>query len=317
MIGHVEVTRADLERGLAALAGQVGDPRGGIHGPATAAWRLGGEGVNFLGAGRAVLLQLAHPPVAYAIAQHSSTRHDARARFRRTFDNVFSMVFGDLDSALRAARVVHAVHSRIRGTIDEDAGRYRRGARYAANESASLLWVHATLIDTIFAVRTQVGLPLPPPTREAYYQDSKRFALLFGIPEGEVPADTAAFAAYMERTVGSDFLAVTEPAREMARFVLAPPTAALAPVFAWYRVVTAGLLPARLRRAYGFRWTAADRALFASTTRAIGGGARLLPASLRLLPEYLAALRRLELAGDSRTSRAVARLVDTGLRLWS
>ena len=91
------VTRADLEASLAELARGVQDPHAGILGPRSIAWQVGGDLGVFLGGGRAALLQLAHPFVAYAVEQHSKTRADVVGRFQRTFRNVFAMVFGELD----------------------------------------------------------------------------------------------------------------------------------------------------------------------------------------------------------------------------
>lgn len=307
----------DLRASLAELAGEVAVPAHGIHGPGSISWRVGGEGLVFLGAARAALLQLAHPAVAYAIEQHSITRRDARARFRRTFDNIFAMVFGDLDAAVRAARRVHAVHTRIRGELGEDAGRHRRGDRYQANESSALLWVHATLIDTVYAVRELVGWPLSADEREGYYRESRRFAKLFGIPAGELPADAAALAAYLERAVAEGEVAVTAPARQMARFLLAPPHPALAPVFGWYRAVTAALLPEPLGRDFGLRCTPAQAAAVTASCRSLGAVWRTLPPGLRRIPEYQAALERLGLARETTASRAVAYAVDRGLALWA
>ena len=76
----------------------------GVFGPASMTWRIDREAVIFLGAGRALLLQLAHPWVAAAIAEHSRTFADPIGRFHRTFEVVFTMVFGSLDQALAAAQ---------------------------------------------------------------------------------------------------------------------------------------------------------------------------------------------------------------------
>src|SRR5438309_8583048 len=65
------VTRDEHESALTALARDVADPREGILGPRSVAWQLGGDLAIFLGGGRAALLQLAHPMVAYAVDQHS------------------------------------------------------------------------------------------------------------------------------------------------------------------------------------------------------------------------------------------------------
>ena len=95
------VTRDQLEAHLADLRAQVGDPHAGVFGPGSAAWTIASDVGLFVGSGRAALLQLAHPMVAYAIDQHSHTRADVLGRFQRTFDNVFAMVFGDSRCGVR------------------------------------------------------------------------------------------------------------------------------------------------------------------------------------------------------------------------
>src|SRR3954451_2829453 len=89
------VTTEDLEREL-DLGRCIGtNSRDGIFGPRSAIWRVDREAATFLGAGRALLLQLAHPWIAAAIAQHSRTLSDPIGRFHRTFGTVFNLVFGD------------------------------------------------------------------------------------------------------------------------------------------------------------------------------------------------------------------------------
>jgi uncharacterized protein (DUF2236 family) len=70
-----------LDRVRDVAAGQVE----GIFGPASLTWRVDREAAIFLGAGRALLLQLAHPWVAAAITEHSRTLADPIGRFHRTF----------------------------------------------------------------------------------------------------------------------------------------------------------------------------------------------------------------------------------------
>ena len=107
VISHLMiVTRRRTSRDRStSLVRDVRDPRAGILGPDSIAWRVGGDLAVFLGGGRAALLQLAHPMVAYAIDHHSKTRADVLGRFQRTFRNVFAMVFGELDDALTSLRV--------------------------------------------------------------------------------------------------------------------------------------------------------------------------------------------------------------------
>lgn len=314
------VSRDQLEAGLArARVLAPADPRAGIHGPDSLAWEWGREAVNFLGAGRAALMQLAHPPVAHAIDQHSQTKADARGRFERTFQSVFAMAFGDLDHAFRAARRVFAVHGRVKGVIGEDSGpRWRAGVPYAAADPASLLWVHATLVDSVMAVRQEVFGDVDAYRAEQYVRETRRFAFLFGIPSEMVPDSLPSFRAYMDRMVRSDELAVGRPAREIGRFLLAAPTPAARPLMEWYRVMTAGLLPPRLRGDFGFRFGALDRALYRSSLRGLRSSTRALPRQLRFLPGYLEAETRMGIGSRRQlASRVAQRLAATGIGLWS
>ena len=61
------IDRGTLESRLAALQGVATDPVLGLFGPASMTWQVSRESLCFLGAGRALLLQLAHPWVAQAI----------------------------------------------------------------------------------------------------------------------------------------------------------------------------------------------------------------------------------------------------------
>ena len=112
-----------MERGY--FGGFLFSSLAGIFGPRSMTWRVDREAAIFLGAGRALLLQLAHPWVAAAIEQHSDTFADPISRFHRTFSVVFTMVFGRLEQSLHAARRLHRRHSAISGTMQLAAGPFR------------------------------------------------------------------------------------------------------------------------------------------------------------------------------------------------
>jgi len=109
----------------------------------------------FLGAGRALLMQLAHPWVATAIADHSSALSDRIGRFHRTFEVVFTVVFGSLDQALATSRQLHQRHASIQGVVSEAIGSHPAGSGYFANEVSALTWVHATLVDSALGGRVR------------------------------------------------------------------------------------------------------------------------------------------------------------------
>ena len=91
-MGQHLVSRAELESLLASVTTQSTDPCSGLFGPASMSWKINREAALFLGAGRAALLQLAHPWVATALEQHSSLLGDPIARFHNRFPIVFTMV---------------------------------------------------------------------------------------------------------------------------------------------------------------------------------------------------------------------------------
>ncbi|MBA3542298.1 MAG: DUF2236 domain-containing protein [Deltaproteobacteria bacterium] len=291
------ISRDEHESSLAELSGSIGDPRGGILGPTSIAWRIGGDLAVFLGGGRAALLQLAHPMVAYAIEQHSRTRRDVVGRFQGTFRHVFAMVFGELDAAFAAARRVHAIHTRIHGVIPEAIGGWPAGTPYHANDADALRWVHATLVDSVLVVRELLGDPLSPAIKDSYIRDMNRFAALFGIPRTLLPADHAAHVSYMERELASDRLAVAPCARAMAAFLIGRGDAGQPKLGRVTEAVTAAMLPPRLVREFGLR---ASPRLVRAGLAAIAPPLRYLPRSLVAIPAHADASRRLEGRGPSR-----------------
>jgi uncharacterized protein (DUF2236 family) len=289
------VTRAELEALIAELRASVSEPRAGIFGPGSMSWTINRESILFLGAGRAALLQLAHPWVAHGVDQHSATRVDPAGRFRRTFENVFGMLFGDLERACGVARRVHTIHERVTGRITEDVTAHHAGERYLANDEAALLWVHATLLETAVKIYELVVRPLTALELEQYYEESKRFARLFGISDRVLPPDWRCFARYCDDMLASDVLGVGAPARDMAHFLFRAPHPIQRPVFEWFRIMTAALLPERLRREFGLGYGSVDRAIFRGSLRTLVAVYPRLPARARFVPAYAAALRRLGL----------------------
>ncbi len=302
------VTRHDLDGMLDRLRRDTVDPRAGVFGPSSMLWRINRESIAFLGGGRAALLQLAHPFVAHAVDQHSHTKTDLLGRFVRTFDNVFAMVFGDLDTALSSSKRVHMYHNTITGTIEEDVGPFAKGSPYQANLVPGLFWVSATLLETSVKLYELVFRPLSLWEKDAYYEESKKFNALFGIPESETPSDWSAFERYFADMLapGSD-IAVGGPAREMSRYLLAPPAPGLGPVSKWYETMTAVLLPERVREEFGFEVGRKERALFRASILALKGSYPLLPAAVRFLPAYNEARVRLGATHGRGLERLVSR----------
>lgn len=226
------------------------------------------ENVLFLGGGRALLMQLAHPSVAQGVADHSDFAEDPFSRLRRTIQVTDRIVFGDDDEADQAAAALRAVHTRVRG---DD---------YEANDPSLLFWVHASLIDTSLRIYNGFVRPLSTDEQERAYGDAVVLAEVFGTPRDEQPPTYDAFRDYMRAMVGS--LVVSDTAREVADGVLHPKVPfVVGPAFGLVRQVTVGLLPLPLRRQYGFTWDARRKAALHAAALASRTVHPVLPRSLR------------------------------------
>jgi uncharacterized protein (DUF2236 family) len=286
------VSTERLERELTAVRSAAVDPLSGVFGPRSITWQVDREAAIFLGAGRALLLQLAHPWVAAAIEQHSDTFANPIGRFHRTFSTVFTMVFGSLDQSLDAARRLHRRHAEICGTLPSPMGPFPAGSTYCANEVSALRWVHATLWDTALMTYALVLGALARDQQERYYAESRRFAALLGIPGQRLPPDWTAFSAYIAAIIESGTLTVTEAARAMAHRLLAGADTWL-PVPSGYKALTAALLPPRIRDAFALPYGQAEQNAaqqFVARTRRIYP---FLPSRLRYVGPYQEAQQRL------------------------
>ncbi len=269
------------------------DPVAGIYGPDSLMWKLNRESIGFFGGGRAALLQLAHPWVANAIDQHSQTRDDPLGRFRRTFINVFTMIYGSTDQVMRVANNVHLIHSRISGSLPEDSGAFARGSHYEANEVNAMLWVHGTLWDTQVRMHELVFAPLTRAEKEAYYQETKLFAWLFGIPDDAVPPDWGAFQEYMDSMYHSDQITARRVGREMGDMIFNF-NGPIKPALKWLRVMTAYMMPERLREEFGLPPdTAMNRRIYDYGLKAVKTAYSVLPERVRFVPSYIEAQRRI------------------------
>ena len=283
------VTAKDLEDHLRFIEGRAKTPREGVFGPQSMEWRINGEAAIFLGAGRALLLQLAHPLIAAALADHSRVFADPLGRFHRTFQLVFTLVFGTVQQAFSASRQLHSRHASISGVLRETLGPFPKGTPYRANDAETMLWVHATLVETALLAYELLLPPLNEQERETYYAESRVLAALYGIPADLLPRDWAAFAAYSAVMQNSNKLKVGVNAKNIADMLVEQ--ASYIPK--WYWLLSGQLLPPRLRKAFGLE---ADTAGLRIVDRAVNRLKRwypLLPWRLRHVGPFQEAQARL------------------------
>ncbi len=291
------VTDEALERQIAFFRQSVRDPNEGVFGPGSITWKIDKEAILFLGAARAALLQTAHPWVAEAISRQSRTKTDPIGRFHRTFTIMFGMNFGSLDHAVHQAQRLHAIHSHIRGPMSEDVGPFKKGSQYRANDVEAMRWVHATLVETSLLMYELVFPPLSDSDKEAYYSASKVKARFFGIDPYELPERWADFQAYTREMHASDVLTVGTAARDIASFLLMGKSGGqrtFVPLPGWYRSLTSGVLPTRIREQYGFEFNERHQRESERAVRWIRRVYFRLPRRFRFVPPYHEALGRLQ-----------------------
>jgi uncharacterized protein (DUF2236 family) len=294
------VGTAEFENALARLLADPdlpADPAAGFFGPGSALWQVNSEAAIFLGAGRALLLQLAHPWVAAAVAEHGKALLDPLGRFHRTFETMFTLVFGTQGQALAKARALHLRHARI-------AGRLPSGEAYRANQEGALRFVWASLADTALRVQEAVAA-----RRDAYWRDNRRLAALFGLAPESLPADGAACARAWAEMLGDGRLMVTKEGYRIAAGLMAGAGRRWLAWPRWYRDLTATLLPAPLASGFGLSQGSGEQAAAArawARARRFRAG---LPTPLRLVAPRLEADARL-------AGRAPGPVIRTLNRLW-
>jgi uncharacterized protein (DUF2236 family) len=229
--------------------------------------RISAEPALLVGGGRALLLEVAHPLVAAGVAGHSDFRSDPFGRLRRTLEAMNALAFGDRSSAMAAAGAVAKSHARVAGRLTRAAGRFPAGTVYSGRDPELVLWVWATLLDTSRVVYERFVAPLSEQAIDEFYADQTVLAQLLGVPSERVPPDPRAFRRYFDAMLAGDALAVTPEAREIAAAVLgaSPP----APGFGSLRGITAGLLPPRIREAFGLPWDAQRAARLERLTESV------------------------------------------------
>lgn len=241
----------------------------------TAIRRVVSEACVLAGAGRAILLQVAHPEVAQGVAEHSRFAEKPLKRLRGTLDYVYGVTLGTPEESDRVTRAVNRRHT------------YVKGAGYSANDPELQLWVAATLYKSALHMYEAILGPMPTAMRDEFCRESARFGILLGCPEDLWPSSAEEFEEYWNRTVES--LEISEGAKRICRDLLynrALPWY-LRPLLPVNRLVTTGLLPERLREEFGLDWDPRRERAFRSAARAAQFIYPKVPKPVRNLPVTL------------------------------
>jgi uncharacterized protein (DUF2236 family) len=249
--------------------------------------RVVAEPVTALMIQRALVMDVAHPKVAAGVEDHSQFRSRPWRRAWVTVDTGLRLVFGPTPTARAAARQIYATHDHINGTVAGGAD------TYTAHDTALLLWVWATLVDSAAVAYERWVRPLSGADGDAYYADMVAFARFLGIPAEILPADRPAFADYLGAMMDSGLLGVGETGRTLARHILwFEHRSVPAPVVRVGRVLAVTTLDRRLRDSLGLRLDADDERFGRRLDEILRTHYRRLPRARAGLPMLYVLLRR-------------------------
>jgi uncharacterized protein (DUF2236 family) len=279
-------------------------PRSPSDAGASVSWRINAERLMLLAWSRAILLQFAHPLIAAGVHDHSTFRQSAVAplvRLHHTVRAMVSLTFGDDVRREETLERIRSIHRRVNGRLADSVGPFPAGTPYSAEDPALVLWVHATLLDSIVPLYDALVAPLGDDARDAYCAESAAVAIALGAIEADTPRRWRDLRAYMERMLRSPEITVGPQARALAAAVLAPPIRALLwPGLTVNRLVAVGTLPARVRDEYGFAWTPREARRLARVTAAVRASRRV---PLSLVWQWPEARRRSPRAAPRRHRR--------------
>ncbi len=240
--------------------------------------RMHRERAMALAGPRALLMQAAHPLAVSGLLAHSTGLDDPYDRLARTAEVMSTIGFGSRADADRATARVREMHRRA-----------------GVDRADLLLWVLFTLVDSGIVVYRMYVRGMDDEEQAAYWEDYKVVGELFGLTRAQMPDTLDDLREYRREMLDGDTLEVSDWARTRAgEIVLEPPVPLAAqPLLQTANFVTIALLPAAIRRQYGFfplPPTPIRRAL-------VAGGAEyvkravipFLPDRLRLVPAARAA----------------------------
>lgn len=254
---------------------------------ATVSYRVNAERIVLIGWIRALLLQIAHPLIAAGVREHSSFRATTAASFnrlRQTVDAMLAITFGTADERETALLGIRAIHRRVHGRLAQPCGVFPAGTLYSAEQPELLVWVHATLVESILLAYQRLIAPLTPAERDRYCADSADVAVQLGAHPESVPRTFPALRAYLHQQSASGVITVGADARALSAALLSPIRLPLAGhvVASILSLLAAGLLPSSLRRQYGLLWNHRRARRYANLMQLLRVVRRFTPARFAL-----------------------------------
>lgn len=207
------------------------------------------ESVLLAGAGRAILLQLAHPAVGHGVARHSSFAVDPLKRFHGTLAYIYALSNGTPGQRKTVQKQVQRAHLPVKAAASG------KGPAYNAADPQLQLWVAATLYDSACQTYDAVFPALTASDADSVYQSYAVLGTALGMPADLWPKTRYDFSVYWEEQMGR--LEVDDTVRAAAAELMAATNAP------WWvkagmplaRFLTAGMLPPAVRHMYALPWS--------------------------------------------------------------
>jgi len=206
-----------------------------------------GEGALLLGAGSAVMNQLALLGVGKGVAEHSNTFERPLDRLRTTLTYIYALTLGTEVERKAIARMVNKAHGPINGD------------GYTAFDPKLQLWVAATLTAGGEQMYEKTFGPMDEATRERTYVEGWVLGTTLQVTEDMWPRTRAEFTAYwegMQRELTADPVV-----QRYARRLLSTRAAKwyLMPSVALQSLLTRGNLTPRVREVLDLPWRRRDQ----------------------------------------------------------
>lgn len=271
---------------------QTADPRG-LYSPESITWRVNRETFLLLGGLRALTMQVAHPMVAQGVYDHSNFRNEPLKRLLRTLKTMLTIGYGTREAAMAAADQIRRVHHNIEGALPEAVGNFPAEAAYQANDPGLMIWVYATLVDSSLYMYDCLVTPLSSEQKATYYQESKLWVTLLGVPAAILPVDYQAFQRYVDTTLSGGDIAIGKSGETVLEHVYFPRLPFL-PRWLYHpvQIFTCALLPTALREKTGYSWNGRRKTWVDRTVRFLKFIRPYLPGFIRLMPQARKAEKR-------------------------
>lgn len=248
-----------------------------------------------LGAGAAILDQLAMRPVGVGVAEHSTTLERPLDRLRATLTYVYVLALGTPEEQRVVADMVNRAHRPVQSP-----------GRYSAFDPDLQLWVAATLAHEGSRIHAQVFGPMDPASQERLHRESAVYGTVLQVPPEAWPADVASFQTYWQAALQR--LEPDPAVQAFARRLLStrgqPPVVRI--LLPLQSLMARGGVAPEVREVLALPWSRTDQYAYDLFWKAFPPVYRRLPRFMRALPAQLC------LRDFRRRQRVVVRVTGPG-----